>query len=267
MPCLKNIKFIVLVFSLCLFVSSNAGAQQATLGFTAEYSNIFELLAEKKTANPKIKPEELAAFANDLLTKKGLNYEFEFLPQICNAVAERRKKLKPNEPNKIGGKFNLQPKEGDATNIFIPNIESAPCGKCFLTLPVVAADDKEFIALIQNRNTGFLRTDGFSLNEIALIDAKDLNKIIRRWTIPFAATPLGVSADGLRLFLPLPAKNLDELVLIVFENGVIEFVKRADAEIKDLPTEMKNNAAPFKFLSFGAAENQRILKFKEKCLQ
>lgn len=203
----------------------------STLGFTADYSDIFERLEEKKTANPKIKPEEFAAFANDLLARKGLNYEFELDQSVCKIVAERRKKLKPGQPDKIGGRFMLQPTTGNATNIFIPNIQATPCGKCFATLPVIGADEKDFIVLIQNRNTGFLRSDKLILNEVAHVDNKDVGKTIRSWAVPFRSVPLGVSEDGESLYLPLPSKNTVELALIVYENGVVEFIPRSAAEL------------------------------------
>lgn len=255
----------ILLLLLLLFAQNFYG--QATTGFAADYSDVFERLAEKKTANPKIKPDELAVFANNLLAQKGLNYEFELDQSVCNIVAERRKKLKPGQSDKIGGKFLLQPKTGNATNVFIPNILSSPCGKCFATLPVVAADETEFVVLIQNRNVGFLRANGLFLNEVALLDNKDTNKIVRRWTIPFRSIPLGVSSDGMRLYLPLPSKNFDEIVLSIYENGVIEFVQRAEAELGEKPSEVKGSVAPFKLLSFGTDEKKRTLRYTESCTQ
>jgi len=268
MPDLKTFKaFTILNILLLLLFAQNFYGQKATMGFAADYSDIFERLAEKKTANPKIKPDELVVFANDLLALKGLNFEFELDQSVCNIVAERRKKLKPGEPDKISGRFLLQPKTGNATNVFIPNILPSACGKCFATLPVIAADATEFIVLIQNRNIGFLRANGLYLNEVALLDNKDTNKVVRRWTIPFRSIPLGVSPDGTRLYLPLPSKNFDELALVFYENSVIEFVQRADAELNEKPSEVKGSLALLKLLSFGTDEKKRILRYAEPCAQ
>jgi len=262
-----NKLIIVNILLFLLSFSQNLYGQMATTGFSVDYSDVFERLAEKKAASPKIKPDELTLFANELLAQKGLNYEFELNQSVCSIVAERRKKLKPGATDKIGGKFLLQPKTGDATNIFIPNIQSSSCGKCFATLPVVAADETEFIALIQNRNTGFLRSNNLILNEVTLVDNKDSGKIIRRWTVPFRSVPLRISADGERLYLPLPSKNFDELVLIVYENGVVEFIPRNAAELNEKPIEAKGSIAPFKELSFGTDEKKRILRYMENCTQ
>lgn len=264
----RKIFILTAIFNL-VFLSSMLTVNfygQATTGFTADYSDVFQLLAEKKSANPKIKSGELTRFANELLGQKGLNYEFELDPSVCRVVAERRKKLKSGESNKVGGKFLLKPKEGNPTNIFIPDILVTPCGKCFATMPVVAADENEIIVLIQKRNVGFLREDGLVLNEIVLLDNKDTNKINRRWKTPFRTIPLGVSLDGKRLYLPLPNNNLDELALIVYENGVVEFVERGAAELNDEAIQ-SSHTAPFKLASFGTDDKKRVLRYAENCNQ
>lgn len=264
---IKNTVNALIIFSFLLAFAFNAVGQSATTGLPLTPSDLFAKLSELKAANPKITADELLKQATDLMNKNGLNYEFELDTNTCTKIAEARKQLKPEQGTAVGGRIKLTPKEGDAVLVFVPNFENSTCGKCYAPIPLVAATGQDFVAVIQGQNVGFVRPTNLGLNFIELVDNQNLNTTVRRWLTPQRSVPLGVSEDGNRLYLALPASGFEELALIVHENGVIELAKREGLDLKDKGTEVKDpaNSLSVKYLSFGTGASKRVLKFSAPC--
>lgn len=269
-----KVKFFLFVFcSLILFgFNTTAFSQKFTAdSFQIEYSTAFEELKSLRTANPKLSATELAAAGNALLDKKGLNYDFAFDAPTCQRIREAQAKQKdPKIPLKL--KADFKSVEGETTNVILPpiNFEIDACGRCFTKIPLLEATEKDFITIIRNRNIKFFTPPNFIADEVYLLDNKSPNQIVRRWKVPFRAQPIGVSSDGKIIYLELPLPELKDLTLLIFEEGVFQLYAKSDAALSEKPVVLKDFKsveanANVAFVSFGAADNRRVLQYPTAC--
>ena len=70
------------------------------------------------------------------------------------------------------------------------------------------------------------RPPSFILDEAQLVD-ETLTKVLRTWQFPYQAVPIGISADGTKLYLDFYTNYELTLVLEVSENGPPQFRDRA----------------------------------------
>src|SRR6185503_426683 len=129
--------------------------------------------------------------------------------------------------------------------------------------------DKEMVLLAAGNRHRVKRPAAFVLDEVYLVDAT-LKKVLRTWQLPYQAVPVGMSADGTKLYVDFyKGNNLDDLVLEVSENGPPQFRDRAVIKssegktIEDHPKDPSN--AYLSFMTFRADENTYHLKFTAPC--
>ena len=262
-------KFFIIASFNFIFASQIVFSQQAKINaLKLQPSNLIEELVQFKATNPGISEEDLVQTANSMLDKQGFNYAFAFDENTCRLIEEARKKQK-DPKGALNLTASLNSVGGDRTSLVLPD-EIYECGRCVVYLPLWEANEKEFVTFIRGINVKFHLPPNFLLNEIALVDDKDLNRVIRRWKIPFQAEPLLISDDGKILFLPLPESRLSELVLMVFDEGVIQFYERKKLEsaVKGkLLTEIPKDGAVsnFSYMKFETGEINQTVRFAMPC--
>lgn len=268
-------KFSLKILNLAIFFVLTAAfslSGQVVTGLKVKSSDIFERLADKKAENSKISASDLATFANELLDKQGVNYEFSFDSNTCSLLDEKRKNLKKDQSKELNVRGTFTPEIGDKTTLFLPEVIfiEGNCKRCFVRLPVVAATEKDFMTIIQERNVNFLLPGNFSLETVALVDNVSPANVKRIWKVPSRTVPIGVSEDGKRLYLDLNINELNDLALVIYENGVAQFNVKKDlnlsekaAPLKDFPKD--SNSSSVSYISFGTGETKRTLKFSSPC--
>lgn len=268
-PVCKLFLFFLFVFA---FSSKAALCQQVKLSaLPVKQSNLINDLISFKNANPGASLDELIKTANDLIDKQGFNYAFVFDENTCQSIAAARKKqTDPSAPLNLNA--NLNSVAGERTSLVLPaeQYDKSECGRCFVYLPVWEAAGTNFVTFIRGISVKFYLPANFYLNEVALVDDSDLTKVVRRWKTPFRATPLSVSDDGKILYVGLPQKELSDLALMIFDEGVVQFYARKDVEpdkkgtlLKDVPKDTANPS--LSFINFEKGEIKQTIRFSSPC--
>lgn len=246
--------------------------QQVTIkAFSLHASTTLEDIKNLKAANPKITVDELVKSSNALLQKQGLNFSFALDADLCQKVLELGKKQKnPNSPVTLNAKLNSF--EGEATGVVLPPIKFGKdaSGKCSSLLSLLEITPTDFVTFIENRTVKFYKPQNFNFNQVNLVENKTYRTNIRTWRVPFCTTPLSVSADGKLLFLSLPGENLSEMVLILYDDGTMQFYPKKDIDSSEKGVNLDNlpktlNLPDSSFIGFGSGEKQRVLKYSNVC--
>lgn len=257
---------------IIIVISCAAAFGQARLSaFSIKASTLLDDVRALKTQNPQIKNEDLVNKANELLAVKGFNFIFDFDSTVCQKIADARRSPKnAGAPVRLNARLNSV--EGEFTNVVLPEsqTEKSECGACSVALPVLEITAKTFVTIIQNRNIKFHTPPNFSVNEISLVEPKASSVVVRSWKIPFRAAPYAISEDGKIVFVDLPAAELKDLALAVYEDGALLFYAKteidSDARLVPATDAAKTANQPnFSFAAFGAGEKMKILKFAAPC--
>lgn len=227
-------------------------------------SNILSDVAEKKKQQPGITSKELAAFANDLLEKRGFDYEFDVCALLSagdlKSTAETfRKRYRASLTN--GQKLTL------SLDVF--NGQNGMCGECWVHIPSRQVTSREIHLLAEGKSYRIRHPSAFYLDEAQLVDSS-LKKVLRRWKVPFQIIPTGISPDGTKLYLRHWAQDPDDgLVLELSADGRLFFRDRAELELKegtsidDFPKDPKNSY--LSFMKFEAGNKTYIIRFTAPC--
>ncbi len=265
----SKLYFAVLVVA-CF--STAATAQYTAKPFSIAPSNLIEELRAAKAANPKMTTAEFVKTANSLLDKQGMNLVVAFDAATCQkisqAIAARKDKTAPLNLNTA-----LKSPLGESANLLLPEVSFArtECVPCFVRLPILETNGKEFVTLVEGKNIKFFLPANFIFNEAFLVDAKDLKTVKNSWKLPFRTTPLSVSDSGNILYLGFPEPELSDLALMAFgREGVYQFTAKSDIDtgkkgslIKDFPRDANNpNLA---FIKFTSGETIEIIRFSTGC--
>jgi hypothetical protein len=178
-------------------------------------SPLMEDLQNYRQTHPNITMKQLADFGNERIKIKGFNYDFE----MCEIIKANKhpKMLRSDYPVSMLYSYRLTLTTGEKQRFQIVTDETDPlCGECVLSIPCQSVSKSEFTVIASGRKYQVKRAASFALNEIFLMD-KGLKKVIRRWETPYQTYPVGVSEDGLKLYLPT---DMEELVLEVSSSGV-----------------------------------------------
>lgn len=263
--------FSISIFIFCLGNQFLFGQQAKINPLAVTASDVIEEVKNAKSAHPNMKPDDLVKLANSLLDKKGFNYVFEFDENTCRTISEARAKSKdPKAPLNLNAKLNSI--TGEKASLVLPDehYDKSECGRCFVLLPVWEATEKDFVTFVQNVNVKFFLPANFQINEIDLVDNQNLNTILKRWKIPFRAQPFSISDDAKILYLSLPDKELSDLTLAIYDEGMIQFDSKAESNpekkgtlLKDFPKDAAN--PNLTFISFGEGDGKQTLKFTAPC--
>lgn len=260
---------ILLGIALILTLLPSSFAQTArkqTPVISVKPSNVFIEVSKRATQTPSLTAVELAAYGNDLIARKGFDYDFD----VCDALNIRRDRLH-SVPAEIvlnhkmtlahGGKLSF--------SFAIDDPNQSLCGECSAYIPSLQVTNKEMALIAEGKRYRVKRPPSFVLDEAYLVD-ESLKKVLRTWQMPYQAWPTGISPDGTKLYLDFYGGNdLDRLVLEVSENGPPQFRDRAALKsnegesIENHPRDPTNSY--LSFISFRVGEKTYRVKFTAPC--
>jgi hypothetical protein len=254
----------VFVLALMLTFLPSALAQR-NLTLTVSRSNVLAEVSKRARQSPSLSPVELAAYGNDLIAKKGFDYEFD----LCDILNQRDRKQ--NSKAQVVRTYPLSSESGGKLTFrfTIANSNESLCGECWSSIPILDVTGKKMVLLAGGNRYRVKRPAPFVLDEVHLVDAT-LKKVLRTWQLPYQAVPVGVSADGAKLYVDFYKGNsLDDLVLEVSENGPPQFRERAvikSSEGKTIDNHPKDPSnAYLSFITFRVGEKTYHLKFTAPC--
>ena len=228
-------------------------------------SNVLSDVAERKQQQPSLTASQLAQYANELVEKRGFDYDFD----VCDAVAQRYRTKAPawsvrnNLALSNGGKLSVEFEVGNPTE------PDSLCGECSTQLPTVQVTKDELLLVADGKQYRVRRPATFILDEVELVDAS-MKKVLRTWQLPYQSVPIGISADGAKLYLHIYQFELDDLVLELSEDGKVAFRARAEIGLRDegewienLPTHAAKTKLGFR--RYQAGNKKYIVRFIPPC--
>ena len=258
----------IFVLALMLTLLPSASAQTAnkrTPIVSVNPSNIISEVSGRARQSPSLTAVELAAYGNDLIARKGFDYDFD----LCD-ILNYRDRNRSSQAEFVrnyqmtltdGGKLSLR--------FTIGNPNDSACGECWSSIPVLQVTKKDMALIAEGRRYRVKRPRSFILDEVQLVD-ESLKKVLRTWQLPYQAMPIGISADGTKLYVDFYTDyELDPLVLEISENGPPQFreravVKSSEGEaIENHPTDPLNSY--LSFMSFRVGEKTYRVKFSAPC--
>jgi len=209
---------------------------------------------------------ELAVYANGLLEKKGFDYQFH----VCDAFTKSNRI--PNEPPAVERYHRMTLTSGGKIpfKFTVSSPQEGMCGECWSDIPSSQVTKREMVVIAEGKRYRVRRPRTFVLDTAELVDGT-MKKVLRTWTLPYQAVPIGISADGTRLYLDFYTDyELDGLVLALSEDGGIEFMDRAGLQLQgegelldDYPKDPRNAYLSFK--RFQAGNKNYIVRFSAPC--
>jgi hypothetical protein len=260
----------IVVFTLFLF--SQIKAQQVAIKpFSINQSNLIDDVKKLKISSPKITAEEFVKSSNSLLDKQGINFIVGLDANTCSKIEQIKKSQKsPDAPLNL--RATLKSPLGEPAALLLPeaNFSKNECLPCFVTLAFLEVTDKDFVTIVQDRNLKFFLPANFFVNEVFLVDEKDLTTVKSKWKIPFRTAPLSVSDDGNILFVGFDEPELADLTLAIFGEGTYQFYAKKDIDGTKKAVILKENQAKitapnFAYIKFESAELKQTVKFPTRC--
>lgn len=254
-----------LLFALSLTITFGTLVQaQAPRVVKVSSSNVLTAIAERKKTQPHITVKELAAYANELLEKRGFDWEFD----ACDLLSARD--LKSTAPG-FQKRYRTSLTDGQklTLNLEVSNPQDGLCGECWSHIPSRQVTDREIHLIAKGKSYRIRRTRALFLDEAQLVDS-NMKKVLRRWAVPFQIVPTGISADGTKLYLQHWAQDADDgLVLELSDDGRLAFRERAELNLKEgtsienFPLDPKN--AYLSFIKFEVGNKVFIIRYTAPC--
>lgn len=235
--------------------------------------------------HPGVSAEKITDFANSILKKEGYIYDFD----TCEFIENR--KLSPINPKQeqTDDKIYLLPlelKNGIQRRFEIGVSDNNPCGYCYAYIPVINVTSRTILAALNGENFSIKRPEEFTLEEMELVDVTT-RKVIRRWEVPNQTYPLGISADGQTLYLPVwftdydhdanmwwlwkrRRKSYPASVLAISPTGIRFEVagkvlaNQASEDLEDFRTESDNDYVGYR--RFNVKDKTYIIRFSYPCV-
>lgn len=262
---------LLLTIVLLLGVELNSAQQMSVKPFSVTQSNLINELKAIKISSPKISDADFSKQANLLLEKQGINFVFAFDGATCQKIEAAKTKLKdPNAPLNL--KTTLKSPLGESASLLLPEpiFDTSECVPCRVSLPVFEATTQDFVTSVEGKNIKFYLPSNFKINEVSLVDNKDLKTVKKSWKIPFRTTPLSISDSGNIIYLGFAEPELKDLTLLIYSEGVFQFAPKSEIDldkksalVKDFPKDAGN--PNLSFIKFTMGEIVQILKFSTAC--
>ena len=205
----------------------------------------------------------MAQYATELIKTRGFDYAFD----VCDAVPQSSRTSSGlwNVPNQLSLSTGRRLKvEFTVSN---PNQGEALCGECDALIPAVQVTKQEILFVADEKQYRVQRPATYVLDEVELLDAS-MKKVLRTWQLPFQNVPVGISADGTKLYVNFYEQqvSIDDLVLELSADGRAAVRVRADAGLPDKGTSI--DAPPGtdrSFMRFHAGNKTYIVRFVPPC--
>ena len=157
--------------------------------------------------HPGASAEGITAYANSALQKYGYIYKFH----SCDFIESKKlKSLNPGHDPAVLGVYSLpfDLARGGRQAFKIHVEEIGPCSNCFALIPALSLSAQSVLAVLDGKKYLLKRPVEFRLEEIELVD-ETMKRVIRKWEVPNETFPIGVSADGRILYLPVEFTESD----------------------------------------------------------
>jgi hypothetical protein len=148
-----------------------------------------------------------------------------------------------------------------------PNRGEALCSECDALIPAVQVTKQEILFVADEKQYRIQRPATYVLNEVELVDAS-MKTVLRTWELPFQAAPIGISADGTKLYVNFYEQQIpmDDLVLELSADGRTAVRVRADAGLRDEGTRIDSPPGTDRsFMRFHAGNKTYIVRFVPPC--
>ncbi len=255
-------------FLLCLVIALTSGSvtlgqQVKMMPLPVTRSGFIDKLKQLKASNSKATAEEIIAAANELVDKDGIPFAISFDAATCEKLRKAKEQIKnPNGPLKLGATLKSVDADGAALSLPEPRFAAKECGDCYVELPLLSVTDKDFITKLLGQNIRFQLPSNFFTNDVLLL-AADGRTIKRRWRVPFASVPIGVSHDENVIYLGFPEPELSDLAIAVFGEGVFQIASRTEAEASGKASTLLD--AKIKTIKFQQWEKSFIIACSPPC--
>lgn len=249
-------------------LSGAAAAQTKPTPIKIVPANLFAELEKKMTAEPNIQPATLAKYGNDLLAKKGLDFQFDLCEFLAQHNGNRPSRLAPAKARsyklpmtQTGGRQVILETRLDSEG------GSGACGECFVSIPATRVTTKEIELVAGGKKYVLLRPRSFFLDEIDLVD-QSMRKVQRTWH--YNGVPWSVSSDGTKLYFEIYFESgAANVILELSEAGAMRILPRDELklpkgeEVQQHPSDPNN--AYLGFLRFHSGGKSLILRFSWPC--
>lgn len=238
---------------------------------TLKSSNVLEEVRRRKAASPALSAPALARYANELLARRGFDYDFNVCELFPPGALPQGGGIRP------GGTWTPVTLEHRMTRAdgrevafkLVTDDRGGMCGECFVTLAALRVTKGEVTVVADGTTYALKRPASFVLDEAYLV-ADDLKTVLRTWQLPYQTIPSGVSPDGRSLYLSFyEDAGLDELVLEISEDGRPRFraAREAGAKrgewVEGHPKDSSNES--LSFMRFRAGGRTHVVRFSGPC--
>jgi len=265
-----KVRSVILPLALGLTsIGITFGQQVKMSALPVTRSEFVDKLKKLKAGNLKATPEELVAAANELVEKDGIPFAISFDAGTCERIRKVKEQLKdPNAPLKLGATLKSVDADGAALSLPEPRFATKECGDCFVELPLLSVTDNDFITKVLGQNVRFHLPSNFFTNDILLL-SDDGKTVKRRWRVPFASVPIGVSYDENVVYLSFNEPELADLAIAVFGEGVFQIASRSEAEASGkaslLPESFTAGQNRLSVTKFQQWEKKFLIAYKPPC--
>lgn len=256
-----------------VFTAANAACVAEGQGQipTLKPSNIVEAVRLRKSQAPRLSASGLARYANELLARRGLDYDFNVCELVSADNLPRQRGLRPDGTlAQVTLQHRMTRADGrDVTFRLVTDDGGGMCGECFTAVPALRVTKDEVTVVADGATYTVKRPASFELDEAYLV-AGDLKTVLRTWQLPYQTIPSGVSSDGRSLYLSFyEDAGLDELMLEITEDGrprfraAREVGAKGGERVEEHPKDPSNDY--LSFMRFRAGGRTHVVRFNGPC--
>ena len=274
----SRLRILALLTCVLLLPAAHAPAQPRTVSRRPRAAaaarvvaaDIFDAMYFRERADSDITAAALAAYANSLVARRGLDFSFD----ACEVVSANKNPRPAREVSElsVAYSYTLPRAGGGRVNLRLISEAAGPgggvCGECFFYIPALRVTRREMLVVASGRRYLLERPAGFLLHEVSLVD-ESRRRVIRSWQLPFQNIPLGLSADRTKLYVPLPTfvgEEWDDKLALELSGAGVRFVAR---ERLNLPKHEWLTGGPKRddtsLMRYGEGAGSYVLRFTDPC--